>query len=187
MRVILSSILLFLLAIPALAQSNEQSPKPRTKLEAFVGQDGVVIIRGFRQIGQLRGAYGGALTVEAKEFANATTGKHEYGITVEVKETGRLERENTSYIDYDELASLISGLDYIAKIDKTSTRLDNFQADYRTHGDLVVSTFNSGDRLMVAVASGRIGAASVYFQIADLARIKDLVVQAKSTLDSIRQ
>jgi hypothetical protein len=169
------------------AQQDPSPIQPKTKLEAFQAQDGVVIVRGFSQIGEVRGQYGSTVTLEVKEFTNAASAKRELGMTIVVKETLRLERENTSYIDYDEIPSLLAGIDYIAKVTKTATKLDNFQADYRTKGDLRVSTFNDNHgETLAAVASGRIGSTSAYFKLSELAKFRQLVADAKSKLDGIK-
>ena len=182
------SVAFLSLAVPALslAQPTGEAEKPKTKLEAFVGQDGVVIIRGFSKVGEVKGQYGSLLVVESKEFTNAGTGKREHGITVEVKESGRLERSHTSYVDFDEIPSLLKGLEYIGKVDKSSTALDQFQADYRTKGDLVVSTFSAEGGTKVAVSSGMIGRTSAYLAFADLERIRELIQNAYTTLEKLR-
>lgn len=187
-RLVLIPLISLVVTSQALAQQEQRAPTPKTKLEAFEAQSGAVIIRGFSKIGELPGVYGGAVTVQSKEFMNATTAKREFGVTLEVKETSRLERDNTSYVDYDEIPSLLRGIDYIGKIDKSITKLDNFQADYRTKGDLHVSTFSrsgSGE-VMVAVTSGTIGATSVYLKIADLGKLRELIASAKARLDAIK-
>jgi hypothetical protein len=190
MRIRLAGGVLLTLLLPALsgAQLPPEPDKPKTKLEAFVAQDGVVVIRGFSKIGEIRGQFGSSVVVESKEFTNAASGKREHGITVQVKEAGRLERDHTSYVDFDEIPSLIKGLEYIGKVDKSSTTLDQFQADYRTKGDLVVSTFNdaSGSKVSVAVSSGVIGRTNAYLALADLARIRELVQTAYSSLEKLR-
>lgn len=184
------AILLFLaFAIAAQAQEQRQPPAPKTKIEAFEAQEGVVVIRGFSKIGEMRGAYpiGGLVTVQSMEFINAATGKKEYGITIDVKETSRLEREDRSFIDYDEIDSLVKGIDYISKIDASSTKLDSFQADYRTKGEFGISVFNLRSELMCSISSGRIGRIDVIFKIADLAKFRDLIINAKAKLDSIKE
>jgi hypothetical protein len=177
---------LSLLSCPLVLAQESNPAAPKTKLERFVVQDGAVIIKGFAAIGTLRGKYGGAITVESKEFFNIALSKKEYGITIEVKETARIERESTSYIDYDEIDSLIKGIDYISKVTKTSTRLDQFQADYRTRGDLVLSTFSTDAGIQAAVSSGTIGKTDVFIELTDLTKLRDLIVSAKSRLDSIK-
>jgi hypothetical protein len=189
MRLGLGAIVLSVVApVLSTAQQAAEPEKPKTKLEAFVAQDGVVVIRGFSKIGEIAGKFGSSVIVESKEFTNAGSGKREHGITVQVKEAGRLERDHTSYVDFDEIPSLLKGLDYISKVDKSSTTLDQFQADYRTKGDLVVSTFNdsSGTKVSVAVSSGAIGRTTAYFALADLERFRALVQTAYASLERLR-
>jgi hypothetical protein len=189
MRLGLGAVVISVVApVLSTAQQAAEPEKPKTKLEAFVAQDGVVVIRGFSKIGEVAGKFGSSVIVESKEFTNAGSGKREHGITVQVKEAGRLERDHTSYVDFDEIPSLLKGLDYISKVDRSSTTLDQFQADYRTKGDLVVSTFNdsSGTKVSVAVSSGAIGRTTAYFALADLERIRALVQTAYASLEKLR-
>ncbi len=160
---------------------------PKTKIEAFDAQQGTVVIRGFSNIGELKGVYGGVVSVESRELTHAATGRKEFGIAIDVKETSGLERQSWSFIDYDEIDPLVNGIDYISKIDASVTRLDNFQADYRTKGDLLISTFSSssGENLC-SIESGQIGSPSIFLNVADLARFRRLIISAKTKLDSIK-
>ena len=99
-------------------KSYGYSPEVRSsEIEEFSVKTGAVIVRGFEKIGKVHGLLGTSITVEAKEFINVSTGEKEYGITIQVKkEAGRYDKENTSYIDYDEVESLISGIGYISKV-----------------------------------------------------------------------
>lgn len=161
--------------------------KTGTKLASFQAKTGAVIISGFSTIGTVRALYGARIGIDAREATDASDGTKIYGVAIEVKEGGTLERENTSYVDYDELESLLKGIDYIAGITRTVTALANFQADYRTKGDLALSTFSSSDgQTLLAVKSGSIGGASAFFRISDLATIRGTIAQAKQVLDSIR-
>ncbi|MBX3266436.1 MAG: hypothetical protein KF831_06985 [Acidobacteria bacterium] len=170
------------------SQNTDQSAgSPKTKIEAFQARTGVVIIQGFSEVGSVRGLYVTSVTVKAKEFLDAASGRKEFGITVEVKDnSGRIERENTSWVDYDEIESLLKGLDYIAKVDRSVTQLSNFQADFRTKGDLGLSVFSSRDENLLAVKSGRIGAATAYFKFEDISNVRGLFASAKEQIDKIR-
>ena len=185
---ILRLTLIMLLLTPAIiaAQPVSQPTEPTTKLEDFVAQDGVVIIRGFSFVGELTGLHGTSIEIESKEFTNAVTRAKQFGITIEVKETSRLERDHTSYIDYDEVDSLVRGLDYIRKVDKSATSLDDFQADYRTRGDFQVSTFSSSGTTLAAVKSGSIGGTSAYLNLSQLGELKQLLKKAKTMLDALQ-
>jgi hypothetical protein len=172
---------------PAAVPDSISTAKQGTKLAAFTAKTGAVIIQGFTEVARLHALYGGHVAVKAKEFTDASSGSKEYGITVEVTDGSSLERENTSYVDYDELESLIKGIDYIGRIDKTITHLANFQADYRTKGDLELSTFSSNNgETLVAVKSGTIGGAQVFYKLGDLVRFRGAIATALSTLDSLR-
>lgn len=173
------------LAFCGSAQAQQQEDeKPKTQLEAFAAKTGVVIIRGFSEVGTLKGQYGTSVTVEAREFTNAQNGQKEYGIAVKV--TGGRDQDNTSYVDYEEIESLVQGLDYISKIDRAVTAMENFQADYRTQGDLVLSTYTSGGKIEFSVSSGRIGRQLAFLSLGDATKMRELVVQAKQRIDSMK-
>jgi len=168
------------------ADANKLSPA--TKLEAFSARTGVVLVKAFSTIGVVNGL--GKVTIDAREFRDASNPKvREYGITIAVKESGRLERENTSFIDADEIDSLLRGIDYIAKIDKSITTMSDFEAQYRTKGDFSITTFSSsGSRgeIGVAVSSGRIARTSAFLKLSDLSQMKALIGDAKSKIDAAR-
>ncbi|UHG93269.1 hypothetical protein [Spirosoma oryzicola] len=162
--------------------------KPKTKLESFIAQDGIVLVTSFSTIGTVQGLYDSSVIIQSQEVANPTSGRKEHGITIEVKQSGRIEREHTSYVDYDEIESLLKGLDYIDKIDKSSVKLDDFQADYKTKGDLKFTTYTSkGGEIKLSITSGRIGSTNSYHNKSDIASVRNLLVTAKTKLDSIKQ
>src|SRR4051812_46880909 len=91
--------------------ATEERP-PATKLEAFQAKTGTVLIRGFTTVGRISGRIGGGyVSVDARDFREARNPKaREAGIAIEVGESGRLERQNTSFIDADEIESLLAGI-----------------------------------------------------------------------------
>jgi len=173
----------------ACAQTNQKSDsagQTKTKLELFQARTGVVIIRGFSTIGTITARYNASAEVESKEFIEASSGAKAYGITIQVKNSGDYKRESTSYIDYDEIDSLLKGIDYIAKMQGSVTKLANFQADYRTKGALEISTFNVDKEILASVSSRSSSEATAYFELPQLAQLRDLIVKAKLALDAIR-
>jgi hypothetical protein len=167
------------------AQQAKPTEPSQTKIELFQAKTGSVLIKNFSEIGSLRGL-GGTATVTSWEFIDAQTGKKAYGLSVEVKESSRLEREERAFIDYDEIDSLLKGLDYINTIDKSITKLKNFQADYRTTGDLRVSSFSGTSDAEYSVAVGRVGRVSVFYKADAFAAFRKLIVDAKAALDAIK-
>lgn len=124
------------------------------------------------------------VTVDAREFRDASNpNSRAAGIAIVVKESGRLERENTSFVDADEIDSLLKGIEYIAKIGKDVTKHENFEADYKTKGDLRISVYNDpSGKISAAVASGRIGRTRAFIQMRDLEELHKLITEAKAKL-----
>jgi hypothetical protein len=121
------------------------------------------------------------------EFTDAATGKRQMGIIIDVKASGRLEREGRSFIDYDEIDPLLKGIDYISKVTSASTKLGNFEAIYKTKGDFNVTTFSgSAGKVEAAIKAGYIGGATAYISITKLADLRTFISQAKQRLDSIK-
>jgi hypothetical protein len=146
-----------------------------------------VIVRGYTTVGAVTARLG-SVSIDAREFTDAGNSHVRVtGLSIEVKEAGRLERENTSFVDYDEIDSLIQGIDYISKMDQHVTLMKNFEAEYRTKGDFRITTFNSSEGIDVSVSSGRIGKATAFMKLADLPRLRALIVNAKATIDSASQ
>jgi hypothetical protein len=174
----------FLAAAQDTAKQLPQPKEPQTKLEQFQAKTGTVIIMGFSTVGTVQALFGSTITVETREFTDASNGNKQFGITIEVKESGR---ENKSFIDLDEIDSLLKGIDYIAAVNNTVTKLSKFQADYRTRGDFAVSIFSTskGD-IGAAVKTGRFGGASAFLDVKELPKLRQLIATAQTTLQSIK-
>jgi hypothetical protein len=193
MKIHLAILLALAITFPLVAQEQKPaaSKEPKTKIEVFEAKAGATIIRGFSTIGGIGPQYPGnefekSAWVEIRELIDASSGKSEYGIYITIKNGS--ERESSSYIDYDEIDSLIKGIDYVAKIEKSITKLDTFQADYTTRGDFIVSSFNdSNGNKLASLRSGYFASVSDNPLTMDqLAQFKLLIQQAKAKLDSIQ-
>lgn len=173
--------------ISAQDQSEVGKSQPSTKLEAFSARTGIVLIKGFANVGVVNGL--GRVSIDAREFRDASNPKQaQYGITIEVKESGRLERASISFIDEDEVDSLIGGLEYISKIDRNVTSLGNFEAQYRTKGDFAMTVFSGkGGEISLAVSSGRIGRASAFLKLSDADQIRSILLEAKKQIAAAKQ
>ena len=183
------SVLVALLLVNNVYASNskDKTLSPTTKLEEFTAKTGVVIVKGFEEVDTVDGLYDTSITIKAQEFSNLSTNKKEYGITITVKEeSGRYDKEHTSYIDYDEIDSLLKGIDYISKINKSATKLSNIQADYKTKGLLSISTFSSEEKIMVAISSGIIGKVTAFCNTSSLYEIIAAIKTAKQKIESIK-
>jgi hypothetical protein len=193
-QVALLSFILVLCANVAGAQQNAPALplplpfEPSTKLEALDAQVGSVIVKNFTYIGAVSG-FSGIVMVTSYEFIDAQTGRKDYGIGIELRETGRSEREGRearTYVDYDEIDALIRGIDYISRIER-STSLENFEAQFRTRGELQVSSFlRPNGALQSEVSIGFFRRAAITISLGKLADFRKLVTDAKTTLDKIK-
>ncbi|HWB53386.1 MAG TPA: hypothetical protein VG722_04310 [Tepidisphaeraceae bacterium] len=195
-----------LLGVPGQAQneSTDQTPdvaaaivqaltsvnKPATKLEAFAQRKNAIIVKGFTPVANVPGEDGAALQVTAAEFQDITNQAKEYGLVIDV--IAGQNHGSTAYIDYDEIDALASALDYLQKADKNITTLSNFEAQYRTRGDLWLTNYNENGGRMIAIRSiqisplGQINSALAYFRPASLGDIHQQVLAAKQILDKLR-
>ena len=182
MRIVIS---ILICSAVSFAQDQANPAKaPSTKLEAFQSRTGVVLIRGYSIVGTLIGE-AGAVSVDAREFRDGSNpnSPKATGISITIKETGRLERENTSYIDIDEIDSLVKGIEYISKVTKDVTNLDQFEVDYRTKGDLRITVFNgTRGEISARVSSGTIGRTDTFIKLAELDKLRELILAAKAKL-----
>lgn len=170
------------LALATVAQETDE-PGPQTEMESFLAQHGAVVIRGFTRVGGLAGQNGTGVSVKAWELINAATGTKRKGIEIEVYDSSSRTRERSSFVDYKEIDSLLAGLDYMAGVDKSSTILEDFEAAYRTQGNLEFATFDAERARMLGVASGRGTGVRALFPASSLKQIRDLLAAAKIELD----
>lgn len=178
----LQSILILLCVTVACAQEQPDLGRRPTKLEAFQSRTGVVLIQGYSSIGFLQGTYGGHVEVHAREYRDGSNPKVPIstGISITVKEDSG--RTNTSYVDIDEIESLVQGIEYISKATKEVTSLDFFEARYSTKGELRVTVFNDSKETMALISSGTIGQTHVSLKLAQTDKLRDLILAAKAKL-----
>jgi len=176
-----------LLGDPARAQeTNPCVLVPATKLEAFETNTDTVIIKATAPIGTVA-AHGGAVTVRCREITDAGTGHRESGIVVDIAYGAQV--EGTTLIDYDELGSLLDGLDYLGKLDWNVTSLPDFSAVYTTKGGFRADARGSRrtGNIEFAVRSIRVGAPRLALSRDQLGQLRSLIDQAKAKLDSLRK
>jgi hypothetical protein len=173
--------------VQAGAQQSETIEKEsKTKLEAFQAKTGAVLIKGYSSSGTISAL--GNVEVSAMEFTDAATSKKQSGIVIEIKESGRLEKTDRSFIDYDEIDSLLKGIDYISKVTTDVTNLGNFEATYRTKGNFKATTYSSSrsGKIEAAVSSGYIRTTTAFLSLEQLGTLRSIIVLAKQKLDSAK-
>jgi hypothetical protein len=170
------------LAFAAEAQTTNTLP---TKLEAIEAQAGTVIIKGAGQIGSL--AVGEvSIAVLTKETTDVSAGLKEYGMAIEAAVNNQQVWKRI--IDYDEIDSLIKGLNYISRINYDVTSMPAFVAAYATKSGFRVGAYTSQRRAAIqfflqdySTDSGRI-----LITPGQIAQLLLFVEQGKRNLDLLR-
>jgi len=158
--------------------------EPRTKLEALEDRHSTVIIKGFTRITTLEVAGLRIDAVEMREMGNVSRAK---GIIVLLREGGERPREDRAFVDYEEIDPLLNAIDAIARVDETTTRFPGFEAKYRTIGDLEISVFRqTRSGTAVIMTTGICNNARGTLSLDELAKVKAMILEAKSRLDETR-
>jgi hypothetical protein len=166
----------------AFAARAQDTNALKTEIGLFESQTGVVIIKGFAQIGSV--STGSAVvSVRCKESASAATSHRDYGIAVVIE--GNQWRE-LAIVDYDELDALLNSMDYLGKMTYGVTTLPGIEATFTTKSGLQLIAFGNKQQ----------GGIRTFLQYNDSPRIPlasdqwtqraNLIGQAKTTLDSLR-
>jgi len=160
--------------------------EPRTKLEAIEGQYERIVIKGFTHISAFN-ARGGDVRVDAVELKETSSATRALGIVVVVRETAERPRENRSFVDYEEIESLIKAIESIARMNETATKLVGFEARYRTRGDLELNVFRqSRSGTAASLTTGICEKTTVLLTLDELERLKGIILEAKTRLDEIK-
>ena len=169
--------------------ANNQTPKEvKTKLEAFQGKAGIVLVKSYSETESLAGQYGGTVEVDAMELQDRSNGTRELGLIVNVKPSGQYTQASRSFIDYDEIDSLLKGIDYISNVKSATPPLKSFEAHYRTRGDFAIITYSQSDgKIGVAVAGTFIASNNVFLSTEDLVTLRSRVLAAKGILDQLKK
>jgi hypothetical protein len=121
---------------------------PATKLEAFQPAIGSVLTVAFDVLGRVEG-----ISVDVREMRDSRGGSVR-GLVVRVAESDR--HEEMSFIDEDELPDLVKGIDALLDVRGNPTTFKNFEVQYATRGELVLTVFNTPNgTVLYAVQAGR--------------------------------
>jgi hypothetical protein len=165
--------------------ANTSLAPPATKLESFDTNLSSVIIRATTEIGTVS-VNTGIVSVRCREITDTGSGRKEQGIAMEI--TQRDVPRDTVLIDYDEIAPLLSAIDYLNQVDFSVTALNAFDATYTTRGGFRVAAFGTrrNSAIQFAVRDARTNSTPVIFLRTDMSQFGGLIDQAKKKLDSVR-
>lgn len=191
MRTFIAIIVAIAGGLPPFAQAQVQEtnycfPFPATKLEAFETNTDTVIIKATAPMGSVP-AQGGEVGVRCREITDVGSGRRETGIIIDLSFGVGL--GETLLIDYDELGSLLDGLEYLGTLDWSVTPLPGFDAVYTTKGGFRAAAFGSRrtGNIEFAIRSVRVRTAPLLLSRDQLGQVRSLVQQGKAKLDSLRK
>jgi hypothetical protein len=170
-------------------------PPPKTHLQAAAEQKGALIIGGYTDVGTVQREDGGSIRITAAEFTNTATSTREYGLLVFIhQQADGVARDTRSFIDADEVDSLLSALDGMSKLDRTTTTLNDFDARFRTRGDLEIANVNvNGVRevnfhgVEIISSSGQEIWASTHFPLARLSEVTQYLTAGKQLIEKDKE
>jgi hypothetical protein len=132
-------VLIAIVCSLAFAARAQDTNALKTEIGLFESQTGVVIVKGFSQVGSV--STGAAvISVRSKESTSAATGHKDYGLAV-IIEAGQW--QGLAIVDYDELDALLNGMDYLGKITYSVTSLPGFEASFASKSGLQLIAFGN--------------------------------------------
>lgn len=161
--------------------------EPRTKLETFEEKYATVLIKGFTRIStvEVRG-----IRIDALELRDPRNSSRARGVVIalrEVETAGERPGDSRAYIDYEEIDAVISGLDAVAGVNETMTKLAGFEARYRTLGDLEIAVFRqTRSGTAATLSTGICSRVSSSLTLDELAKVRAMILEAKEKLDATR-
>ncbi|HEV7796667.1 MAG TPA: hypothetical protein VGO73_00820 [Pyrinomonadaceae bacterium] len=145
-----------------------------------------MLVKGFSQIANLN-VRGADVRIDAVELKDTDSATRAIGLVIALRVPGENPRENRSFIDYEEIDRLLKALDAVARVNESVTRLANFEARYRTPGDLEVIVFRqSRGGTAASLTSGICDRVTGLLTLDDLDKLKAYIVEARTRLDEIK-
>jgi hypothetical protein len=179
----MKTLIVLLTASAACAVQAQTTNAPRTYFDVYKSALDTPIARGMSSIGLLPGqvAYPVEIRVERLNVQSSTN------IIYAVAVRTRLPHNvlQVDYIDYDELAGLLRGLQLISQADHSNTPMDDFEVVYRLRSGLSVAKISNGNNIVIALKCG--DANGTRNQIAPyvLDDLQRLLTAAKAKIESI--
>ena len=166
-------------------QTNIYYP-PTTRLEGFDTNVDTVVIRATALVGNVA-VNGGALNVKCRDITDTGAGQRELGIAIDINAGNQ--REDSISVDYDELVTLLNGIDYISRVDWSVTTFPVFDAIFTTRGGFRLVAFGGrrSGAIEYSVRSVRSGWPPLAISRDQLAQLRNLVEQAKTKLDAVKK
>lgn len=164
--------------------------EPRTKLEAVESRYEKILLKGFSSIANLT-LRSVMVRLDAVEMKDSASPLRAMGIVISLRffpPENQPPVDNRSYIDYEEIDSLLKAMESVARVNESVTKLASFEARYRTVGDFEVIVFRQGraSGTAASVSSGICNKVTALLTLDELETLRAHIVEAKARLDEIK-
>ena len=155
---------------------------PQTDIEMLELQPDGIIVKGFGPAGSVSVGEG-SLSVRVKESFNVDTGGKLEGLTLNYADGRNRER---AVIDYEEIAPLLKGMDYLQSVTYDVTSLSGFEAAFQTKSGCRVSAFGSQRHTAIQLFIQFEGAPKIELNSDQAAQLRNVIAQGLDMLNSLR-
>jgi hypothetical protein len=183
-RLLITGAVICALGIPLAAQDPPDPfvavppEPPPTALEAFSPSD-TLITMGYTELGSV--AAGRAIVRVDMRDLRTPAGDGVRGVVVDVIESQT--RRDRSFIDVDEVAPLLRGIDAMLDVRSNPTSFDRYELRYVTRGELWLRTVvTPRGAIVYAMQAGRTVRAQAQLEVADLVKLRALFAAAAAKL-----
>ena len=183
--------ILFLAATTTWAADAPKPDSPKTKLEQFSAKYGSLTLRADTEVAKMSWYKTGdfdfsqtfnEIRIEVVELISPSENMRAYGLRFELEGDNR---ESISWLDADELPSLLKGIDYLLALDANVTKLDSVTGFYRTRDGMEIQAVK-GKRSIFGVKASTGGFAIFKNKEAGLKKFRDAIVTAQKKIAEIK-
>jgi hypothetical protein len=149
-----------------------------------LAKKGEIVVKDFYSAGSLRKT--GEMELEGLVlYQPGQEAQRVKGLKISVKESGSLEREDSSFLDMDEVESLSKAIGYMQTLSQkwaNGAEAPYTEVTFHSKGDFQMGFYQKGARTGAFAKSGSIGSATMFFELKDFGQVKQMVDSAYSNL-----
>jgi hypothetical protein len=154
----------------------------KTEIGVFESRTGVVIVKGFGQIGSVV-AGSAEISVRVKETTDVNIGRKVYGLGIEI--AGNPFRDRI-LVDDDEIDSLLNSINYLIKLNYDVTTLPSFEASFSTKACLRVIAFSVRREGAIEYSVQYSDGPRISLTQMQMTQLYGLIAQARKNLDALK-
>jgi len=180
-------VILIFLVNSSFSQTNQElkQKEPVTKIGAFLAKKGKLIVKDFYKLGTLKGKYGAIIELSALIiYEPGHESERMRGLKIEITESGRYEKSNSSFLDVEEVDAFVKSISYLsdASITWKKENKEYSEVIFSTKDDFSFGFYQKENEQNCFAESGYIGKASCFFEVEDFALLKEISEKAKIML-----